>query len=155
MAVVMALTGLALAVATPLTPMQSVVLMGTLSIIYCTLGGIEAVIWTDTLQTVVLLGGALLALVLLISGADGGFSGFITLGGEANKFDIANMHWDPADAQVALWVILVGGIGQNVSSYTADQAVVQRYMTTPHQRLAARSICVRRRVRRAPCPRPP
>ena len=39
-----------------------------------------------------------------------------------------------------LWVIVVGGIAQNVSSYTADQAVVQRYMTTPTRRLAARSI---------------
>ena len=57
MAVVMSLTGLALAVATPLTPAQSVLLMGVLSIIYCTLGGIEAVIWTDTIQTFVLLGG--------------------------------------------------------------------------------------------------
>jgi len=72
MAVVMSLTGLALAVATPLTPGQSVLLMGVLSIIYCTMGGVEAVIWTDTVQTVVLLGGALLALVLLVVGADGG-----------------------------------------------------------------------------------
>jgi len=35
---------------------------------------------------------------------------------------------------------VVGGIAQNISSYTADQAVVQRYMTTPTQKLAARSI---------------
>ena len=37
-------------------------------------------------------------------------------------------------------MIIVGAIGQNISSYTADQAVVQRYMTTPDQKLAARSI---------------
>ncbi len=43
--------------------------MGVLSIIYCTMGGIEAVIWTDTIQTFVLLGGALLAIVLLIGGS--------------------------------------------------------------------------------------
>ncbi len=57
MAIVMSLTGLALALATPLTPTQSVLLMGLLSIIYCALGGIEAVIRTDTIQTFVLLGG--------------------------------------------------------------------------------------------------
>ena len=142
MAVVMALTGLALAVATPLTPAQSVLLMGVLSIIYCTIGGIEAVIWTDTIQTVVLLGGAIIALAMLISGVEGGFGGFVDLGSSASKFNFSNLHWDAADAQVALWVILVGGIGQNVSSYTADQAVVQRYMTTADQRLAARSIWV-------------
>ncbi|MGB1927599.1 MAG: sodium:solute symporter, partial [Rubripirellula sp.] len=140
MAVVMSLTGLALAVATPLTPSQSVLLMGTLSILYCTMGGIEAVIWTDTIQTFVLLGGALLAMVMLIAGVDGGFSGFFEAASAAEKFSMANLHWDITDTQVALWVIVVGAIAQNLSSYTADQAVVQRYMTTADQKLAARSI---------------
>lgn len=140
MAVVMSLTGLALAVATPLTPVQSVLLMGTLSIIYCTMGGIEAVIWTDTLQTIVLLGGAILALVLLVSGTEGGLAGSIDVATAADKFRVANFHWDVTSAQLALWVVVIGGIGQNISSYTADQAVVQRYMTTADQKLAARSI---------------
>ena len=140
MAVVMSLTGLALSVATPLSPMQSVLLMGVLSIIYCTLGGIEAVIWTDTIQTVVLLGGALLAFVLLISGIDGGFGKFVESATAANKFKIANLHISPTSAQLALWVVVLGGIGQNISSYSADQAVVQRYMTTSDQKLAAKSI---------------
>jgi len=140
MAVVMSLTGLALAVVTPLTPAQSVLLMGVLSIIYCTMGGVEAVIWTDTIQTIVLLGGAVLALILLLSGVDGGVGGFVTVSMDADKFRIANFNWDVTSAQIALWVIIIGGIGQNISSYTADQAVVQRYMTTPNQKLAARAI---------------
>ena len=140
MAVVMSLTGLALAVATPLTPSQSVLLMGILSIVYCTMGGIEAVIWTDTVQTFVLLGGAAVALVLLISGVEGGVTGFVDATTKAEKWNIANLHWDVTSSQIALWVIVLGGIGQNLSSYTADQAVVQRYMTTSDQRLAARSI---------------
>lgn len=140
MAVVMSLTGLALAVATPLTPTQSVLLMGVLSILYCTMGGIEAVIWTDTIQTVVLLGGALLAIGLLVTGTDGGVGGAITAAADADKFRIANLHWDMTSAQLALWVVVLGAIGQNLSSYTADQAVVQRYMTTADKELAARSI---------------
>jgi SSS family solute:Na+ symporter len=140
MAVVMSLTGLALAVATPLTPSQSVLLMGILSIIYCTMGGIEAVIWTDTIQTFVLMGGALLAIGLLIAGVDGGVGGFLSSASDADKFTIANFHWDVTSTQIALWVIIVGAIAQNISSYTADQAVVQRYMTTADQKLAARSI---------------
>ena len=63
--------------------MQSVLLMGVLSIAYCTLGGIEAVIWTDTIQTFVLLGGAILALALLINGVDGGVHGFMTVAQDA------------------------------------------------------------------------
>lgn len=140
MALVMSLTGLALAIATPLTPAQSVLIMGVLSIIYCTMGGIEAVVWTDTIQTVVLLGGAVLAIALLVGGVDGGFSGFASAASSSGKFNIVNFHWDVTSAQLALWVVILGGIGQNISSYTADQAVVQRYMTTSTQKLAARSI---------------
>ncbi len=140
MAVVMSLTGLALAVATPLTPAQSVLLMGVLSILYCTLGGVEAVIWTDTIQTFVLLGGALIAIVMLVAGTDGGWAGAVSTAWEGDKFRIANFHVDVTSAQLALWVVILGGVGQNISSYTADQAVVQRYMTTPDQRRAARSI---------------
>ena len=140
MAIVMSLTGLALAAATPLDPVSSVLLMGVLSILYCSLGGIEAVIWTDTLQTLVLLGGAIIALVWLIQGSDQGLSGFMATAHQADKFRLANWHWDPSHLQIAFWVIIVGGIGQNISSYTADQAVVQRYMTTATQTLAARSI---------------
>jgi len=140
MAVVMSLTGLALAVATPLTPSQSVLLMGVLSIIYCTMGGVEAVIWTDTLQTFVLLGGALFAMALLVSGTEGGLAGAFQSATDADKFRIANFHWDVTSARIALWVIVFGGIGQQLSSYTGDQAVVQRYMTTPDRKRAARSI---------------
>ncbi|GAA4436231.1 sodium:solute symporter family transporter [Bremerella cremea] len=140
MAVVMSLTALALAVATPLSPSQSVLLMGVLSIAYCTLGGIEAVIWTDTIQTFVLLGGAVLAVGLLLLGVDGGMSGFWEVTQQSQKFNYANWHHDITSAQVALWVIIAGAAGQNVASYTADQAVVQRYVTTPTEQLAARSI---------------
>lgn len=140
MAVVMSLTGLALAVATPLEAWHSVLLMGVLSIIYCTMGGIEAVIWTDTIQTFVLMGGALLAIILLVSGVDGCVNGFLTSAAAADKFTIANFHWDATAAQVALWVVVIGGLAQSLSSYTADQAVVQRYMTTSSKKLAARSI---------------
>jgi SSS family transporter len=140
MAIVMSLTGLALSVATPLTPPQSVLLMGVLSIVYCTLGGIEAVIWTDTIQSCVLLGGAILSLFILVAGVDDGARGMLSMSHDAGKLNLANFHWDMASSQIALWVIVVGALAQNVSSYTADQAVVQRYMTTPSQSLAARSI---------------
>jgi solute:Na+ symporter, SSS family len=141
MAVVMSLTGLALAAATPISPAYCVLIMGILSIVYCTMGGVEAVIWTDTIQTFVLLGGALAAFAFLIAGVDGGFSGFIEAGSAHGKFHMVNVDFS-ADSftRMAIWVVIIGSFGQNLSSYTADQAVVQRYMTTPDTRRAALSI---------------
>lgn len=141
MGIVMALTALALAAVTPLSPLAAVLLMGVLCLIYCTLGGIEAVIWTDTIQTFVLLGGALICIIYLFMGIDGGISGFIDSGSASNKFKTFDLDFSPDSfATTALWVIVIGGLGQNLSSYTADQAVVQRYMTTKDARQAARSI---------------
>jgi SSS family transporter len=138
MGVVLALAALALASVTPLTPMQCVIVMGLLSIVYCTLGGIEAVIWTDTLQTVVLLGGAICCVFFALWGSE---PGSFAAANSAGKFHLVNLDFGPASfTTMAIWVVIIGGLGQNLASYTADQAVVQRYMTTSDSRLAARSI---------------
>ncbi len=138
MGVVLALAALALASITPLTPAQCVIVMGLLSIIYCTLGGVEAVIWTDTIQTFILLLGALFCLFFALRGADpGSFSAAI----DAGKFHTVNLDFGSTSFMtMAIWVVIIGGVGQNLASYTADQAVVQRYMTTPNEKLAAKSI---------------
>jgi solute:Na+ symporter, SSS family len=141
MGIVMALTALALSAVTPLTPWQSVLIMGVLCLIYCTMGGVEAVIWTDTIQTVVLLGGALVCVFYIIGGVDGGFGGVLDLANANDKMTLVNLDFSPDSFTVlALWVVILGGIGQNLSSYTSDQAVVQRYMTTKSTAAAARAI---------------
>jgi SSS family transporter len=141
MGIVMALTALALSAVTPLTPWQSVLIMGVLCLIYCTMGGVEAVIWTDTIQTVVLLGGAVVCVFYIIGGVDGGFGGVLDLAKANDKMKLVNLDFSPDSfTTLALWVVILGGIGQNLSSYTSDQAVVQRYMTTKTTTAAARSI---------------
>ena len=139
MAVVMTLTALALATITPMTPAQSVLLMGFLSVIYSMMGGVKAVIWTDTVQTFVLLGGAFFVFILLIS--DSGVNDFVATATAYDKFRMANFDFtSDSFTRMAIWVVVLGAFGQNLSSYTADQAVVQRYMTTESESLARRSI---------------
>ncbi|WP_371189428.1 sodium:solute symporter [Thalassotalea maritima] len=141
MGIVMALTALALSAVTPLSATESVLLMGVLCLLYCTLGGIEAVIWTDTIQTIVLLIGALACFAVILVNLDGGFAEFISIGQMNDKFTMANLNFgDGSITELALWVIILGGIGQNLSSYTADQAVVQRYTVTKNPKAAAKSI---------------
>jgi len=142
MGIVMSLAALALATVTSLSPWQCVLIMGVLSVIYCTMGGVEAVIWTDTIQTFVLLGGAVVCLGLMIAGSGGGIEGLFSTASANGKLHALNFHWDATSASLALWVVILGGIGQNISSYTADQAVVQRYMTAPDIRRARNSIWV-------------
>lgn len=141
MAVVMYLSALALAAITPMTEHQCIMLMGILSIIYCTMGGLEAVVWTDTIQTFVLLGGALISFALIVFHVDGGVGGFISTAAAQNKFQMINWDFSTMSfATTALWVIVLGGIAQNLIPYTSDMAVVQRYMSVRDMGSAKRAI---------------
>jgi len=87
------------------------------------------VIWTDVLQVVVLMGGAVLSLFYIAAKVDGGFAGIVAHGAAAGKFHTFNWTWDHTAA--AVWVLAIGGAVNSFSVYTTDQALVQRYMSTP------------------------
>lgn len=141
MAVVLYLPALALAAITPMSEQQCILLMGGLSIVYCALGGLEAVVWTDTVQSFVLLGGALLSMVLIMTQVDGGARGFLATAMEQGKFHAVD--WDfsaHSIATSALWVVVLGGVAQNMVPYTSDMAIVQRYMAVPDIARARKAI---------------
>lgn len=141
MAIVMFLPALALSTVTPVSVEVCILLMGTMSIIYCVLGGVEAVVWTDTLQTVVLLGGALLSFVLIVLNLDGGLTSLMSTGLADQKFNLVHWDWSVTSyTTTALWVIVVGGLAQQFVPYASDQGVVQRYMSVSSEKKAANAI---------------
>jgi len=127
--IILYLPSLALSAATGLNVYACILVMGVLATLYTAMGGIEAVIWTDVVQVVVLLGGALICLVLIILKVEGGLGGLIDQAAAAGKFRAFNWTWNASAA--AVWVMVIGGAVNNFSVYTTDQALVQRYMSTP------------------------
>ena len=109
-----------------------------ITILYCTIGGVEAVIWSDFVQSLILIGSTVLIVVWSICGTEGGLSGFLSAGFDSGKFRVFDFALDWT--RPCFWVLLIGGIVANLASYTSDQCVVQRYMTTPNEKGAARSI---------------
>ncbi|MGI9550094.1 MAG: sodium:solute symporter family transporter, partial [Aurantibacter sp.] len=138
MGVVLFLPAIALNVATGTDIFLCIGLMGAVSLIYTIMGGIEAVIWTDVLQVVVLLGGALLALNMMISNIDGGLQTVFETAANNHKFNLIDLNWSLK--QPTLWVMLVGGIFANITTYGTDQTMVQRYLTTKSQKEAEKSV---------------
>ncbi|MFW6100433.1 MAG: sodium:solute symporter family transporter [Bacteroidota bacterium] len=142
MAIVMFLPALALSTIIHLSIEGCILLMGVLSIIYCTLGGLRAVIWTDAVQSVILLGGAFLSIVLIFASIDGGLTEFFTTAAAHDKLQM--IHWDwklsGITGTTAFWVVLLGGLGQQIVPYSADQAVIQRYMSVSNIRRSRKSI---------------
>jgi solute:Na+ symporter, SSS family len=139
-AIVLLLPSLALATVSDLNVNTCVILMGTLCVAYTAMGGIEAVIWTDVAQTVVLLGAAILSLTLIVMTVPGGIGGFWSTAMSASKLHMFNWTLDPSNSANAFWVIFLGSLFINLVPYTSDQTVVQRYMTTHDEAGAARAI---------------
>lgn len=138
MGIVIFLPAIALTAATGMNIYLAILLMGLLSTFYTTLGGIEAVVWSDVVQVLVLMGGALLSLVIIVLNVEGGWTGLLTTAAAHDKFHMINWTWDYTTTSV--WVIVIGWTLSNLIPYTADQAVVQRYLTTKDEAAAARSI---------------
>ncbi len=141
MAIVMYLPALALAAITPLSLEGCILVMGILSIAYCTMGGLEAVVWTDAVQAIVLIGGALLSFGIMVSGLDGGFGELKAVAMEDQKLRWADFDWSSTSYMTsAFWVIVLGGLGSSIIPYSSDQAVVQRYVSTPTQKNAQSAV---------------
>ena len=126
--IVLYIPSLALSAVTGLDPILCILLMGVLATGYTVLGGLEAVIWTDVLQAVILLGGAVVCLVLALIGVDGGIPAYLSNGWQDGKFTIAILEWD--SSAPVLWIVLVTNVAGRFNGLTSDQTIVQRYQST-------------------------
>ena len=138
MALVLYLPSLALTAVTGIDIYICIVLMAAITILYCTMGGVEAVVWGDVVQGFILVGGAIFAVIYLVLGTDGGFSGFLDIASADDKFRL--FDWSLSYKSATFWVIIIGGMANNLISYTSDQTVIQRYLTTKDEGEARRSI---------------
>jgi Na+/proline symporter len=94
MGIVLFLPAIALSTVTGLNIYICILIMGVFCTVYTTLGGIEAVIWTDVFQVVILLGGAIAAIVVIALRLDGGLPEIVDIGRQTEKFNIINWTWD-------------------------------------------------------------
>ena len=137
-AIVAYLPSLALCAVTGIDINLAILVVIAITILYCTIGGVEAVIWSDFVQSVILICSTVLILVWLVVGTDGGVAGYFSMGLKADKFKLFDLALDWS--KPGFWVVFIGGLVANLASYTSDQCVVQRYMTTPDEKAAAKSI---------------
>lgn len=140
MAIVLYLPSLALTAVTGIDIHLCIVLMGLVTIIYCTMGGVEAVIWGDVVQGLILVCGAIFAVIYLAVNTEGGVMGCIDIALANDKLRL--FDWSNSWSQACWWVIIIGGLANNLISYTSDQTVIQRYLTTPDEKSAGRGILV-------------
>lgn len=137
MGIVVYLPALAIATVVGIDIYLAIIIMGILAILYTYMGGMEAVIWTDVVQVIVLMSGLILGLIFIsIEIGDVGYI-FKTAYNDG-KMRMLDLRF--SFTEVVTWSLFLGTFAANLAPYTTDQAVVQRYMTTSSEKEARKSI---------------
>ncbi|MDO4950129.1 MAG: sodium:solute symporter [Bacteroidales bacterium] len=105
---------------------QLVIVVTSMAIIaYAVLGGLKAAIWTEAVQGIVLIGGALVCLIVLLCSMPDGPAQTVRMGWDAGKFSLGDMGSSMGES--TFWVCLIYGVFINLQNYGIDQNYVQRY----------------------------
>ena len=138
MSVILFLPSLAIATITGIPVTWSILLMGGFTIVYTALGGMKAVVWTDIVQLVVKMGGALFAIGWMIFSLDGGMNEFLRIAAAEDKTKLLDFSFDMTKATVWGFIFLV--LFDVVLTFPKDQVLMQRTLSTSSAKNAGRSI---------------
>lgn len=102
-----------------------IVCAGIFIAFYTVAGGIEAVIWTDVAQAIVLLFGGIICIGYVAAYLPGGLEEVFTVARANNKFSVGSfdVNW----SEQTFWTVATLGIFTWLFNYSADQNVIQRY----------------------------
>ena len=138
MSVILFLPSLAIATITGIDVVWSILLMGGFTIVYTAMGGMKAVVWTDVVQLVVKMGGALFAIGFMIWALKGGMGEFVSTAMAEHKTKLFDFSFDLTKATVWGFIFLV--LFDVVLTFPKDQVLMQRTLSTSSAKNAGRSI---------------
>ncbi|MCS7315848.1 MAG: sodium:solute symporter [Bryobacterales bacterium] len=117
-----------------------IVLVGVVTVFYTLVGGLEAVIWNDVLQGLILWLGIFVCLGFLLFLPPGGPAAVLGLAWDEGKISLG----DPAPdlSRPTILVLAIYGFFWYLQKYGADQTVVQRYLVARNDRQALRGVAL-------------
>ncbi|MGM9764597.1 MAG: sodium:solute symporter [Candidatus Cryptobacteroides sp.] len=105
-----------------------IIVTGAITLLYTLLGGIAAVVWTDAIQGIILIVGAVACALILTFSMPEGPRQLFDIAAAADKFSLGSFSLSLTEP--TFWVVFIYGIFMNMQNYGVDQNYVQRYMTT-------------------------
>ena len=131
----------------PLTGMRDadthlvIIAVGTLSVLYTTLGGIRAVVWTDVIQFLVLMVGALFTMGMVAWDTGTGLGTWIEHSQQITHEQVQWFDWDVTNRST-VFTISIGMFFWYICTHGANQVALQRYFTVQTVRAARTSYVV-------------
>src|SRR5262245_60890806 len=99
-------------------------------IVYTSIGGVQAVAWTDVKQMFIIVFGMLTAVVVLVAGIprEVGVVSALHLAGATGRMQAINFHFSLRETYT-FWSGMIGGLFLMLAYFGCDQSQVQRYLT--------------------------
>lgn len=112
-----------------------------IALVYTLMGGIKAVIWTDSIQMVIVVGAVFLVIVTALKGSGIGFFDALSVAAKAGKMNTLDFSFD-ITRENTFWATLIGGGFMWIRYFCFDQAQVQRVLTAKSIKSAKNSFVV-------------
>ena len=107
-------------------------------IFYTTIGGIKAVMWTDTFQAAVMF-GSFLAIIIKGNYDAGGASVVFDRNYQSGRIEFFNFDFHMTTRHT-VWTMVIGGYFTWVGTYGTNQTQIQRYLTVPDKQKVISAI---------------
>jgi SSS family solute:Na+ symporter len=114
-----------------------IIITGVSVMIYSLLGGIQAVVWTDAIQAIILIAGALVCIGVLMFSIPEGPGQLFEIAVRENKFSLGSFSSNLTTS--TFWVVLIYGLFINLQNFGIDQNYIQRYMSSRSDKEAQKS----------------
>lgn len=115
--------------------MTSIVVIVCLTLVYTYEGGLTAVIWTDVVQMILYVIGAVLSFNVLLHEIPGGWSHVVAVASPLGKFQIFDFRLAPPaiffTRTYSFWAGVIGGCFLTTASHGTEQLMVQRLLAAP------------------------
>lgn len=139
-AIVLYAVSLALQTMTGLPVPWLILILGLVVGFYTVSGGLEAVVWSDFIQAIIMILGAAICLPYLVVKLPGGFAQIIAVASADHKFSVGG--FSPTLYEKTFWVMALNHIFYFSHQMCSDQMAVQRYTAASSDRQARISIWV-------------
>jgi SSS family solute:Na+ symporter len=144
------LISLVLQQVTGLSEYWCIVGAGCIVVLYTIIGGIDAVIWTDVLQTIVLLLGGMVCLAVIVTALPGGFSQIIDVANQEGKLafseftngELSNVSWHFSLSEKTATMMLFIGLISWLTEYSSNQNTIQRFNAVKSEAEARKAMYI-------------
>ena len=140
MAQILFLVSLVIQFLTGISIVWVIVAIGLFIGFYTFMGGIEAVIWTDVIQALILIVGGVVCIYWVSADLPGGFSQIFEVGQAHNKFSLGSMDFDLGKR--TFYTVAILGIINWLGIFAGDQNMVQRYVSARSTREAQKATII-------------